>query len=142
MKNALPIFLLLIAGAYSNDPHLRNKQKYEDKKYAYDFYIGASYCFYSKIDMTFYYTFTGPFVIEGTFEAKTGRILTQKHTLYADVRGYCKVEPEWGEDYIDENCVKMHLAKWNAVIVDKYYAPMRERSIYRQCEQWQSEIGD
>jgi hypothetical protein len=77
-------------------------------------------------------------MVEGYFEAKTGKILSQKYTMHEGVettaRGECFREPEWGEDYIDEQCMKEYLNNSDAYIKSNYGMDLN-RSVYRQCEE-------
>jgi len=106
---------------------------------------GSSYCTYVKRTSSFYGN-CGPYVnYDGTFDAKTGKILSQEVSLnYGQVRYIfeqaCTVEPEWGEDYIDQECYKKKEQDWlqqakSSVCITS----MPAKSIYRQCEQHPAE---
>jgi len=98
-------------------------------------------CLYDRRD-NFVAAFWEPFVLEGLYEPKTGRIIQEslKHTFegsasnsyYVRVETYCTRQPEWGEDYVDEKC-RNKILKQVETAAEKAKKELVKKSVYRQC---------
>jgi hypothetical protein len=83
------------------------------------------------------------FAITGTFDAKTGQILSFEHEIYESthqkMQNNCFVQPQWGEDYVDEKCYEKNMQRVEKYIVNDLYPWISKGSVYRQCEGWRGE---
>jgi hypothetical protein len=103
-------------------------------------------CAYRKRDQTVYIDIPGVFDAEVKFKLDSGKIILPiKFRFFEDgfymraAHIQCTKEPEWGEDYVDENCVKKYKDFLVNTITKKVPAIMLSKSVYRQCEHWPEE---
>jgi len=96
------------------------------------------FCVYNKPKQEVYAAWGFAFQVQGQFELKTGRVLTETLEYFInptgpyhnDMEATCTIKPEWGEDYVDENCMKKLIKNLEAMM-PKAYKKLAEKSVYR-----------